>query len=207
MTSPDPGSFRDPLSRVYISDDEVLRGLSDGGLREFELVEASPFFTALLDDGSVIATEKLPAGTPVIALTATATAQVQADIVAKLQFRPGAGVFRQSFARPKLSYTVLQTEDKLRRLLVNEPRGHADMYGGFIVPPNDSGAHFGVLFWHKDGFSTACGHGTMALGAWAVRSGQFEDLDTASLDILQDDPPPPQQRDADVDDKQNDDAG
>jgi len=61
--------------------------------------------------------------------------------------------------------------DTLRRLLVNEPRGHADMYGGFIVPPNDSGAHLGVLFWHKDGFSTACGHGTIALGAWAVRSG------------------------------------
>lgn len=61
--------------------------------------------------------------------------------------------------------------DMLRRLLVNEPRGHADMYGGFIVPPNDDGAHLGVLFWHKDGFSTACGHGTMALGCWAVRSG------------------------------------
>ena len=59
----------------------------------------------------------LPAGTPVIALTATATAQVQADIVEKLQFRPGFQVFRQSFARPKLSYSVLPTEDKLRRLL------------------------------------------------------------------------------------------
>lgn len=28
-----------------------------------------------------------------------------------------------------------------------------------------------VLFWHKDGYSTACGHGTIALGAWAVHSG------------------------------------
>ncbi|KAF2828072.1 Diaminopimelate epimerase-like protein [Ophiobolus disseminans] len=56
----------------------------------------------------------------------------------------------------------------LRQTLCHEPRGHADMYGGFIVPPNDSGAHFGVLFWHKDGFSTACGHGTIALGCWAV---------------------------------------
>ncbi len=63
MTRPDPGSFRDPLSRVYVSDDEVLRGLSPGGLREFDLVEGSPFFTTLLDDGSVVATEKLPAGT------------------------------------------------------------------------------------------------------------------------------------------------
>ena len=45
------------------------------------------------------------------------------------------------------------------------------MYGGFITAPDDDGADFGVLFWHKDGFSTACGHGTMALGAWAVTSG------------------------------------
>ena len=33
--------------------------------------------------------------------------------------------------------------------------GHADMYGGLFVPGNDDGAHFGVLFWHKDGYSTA----------------------------------------------------
>src|SRR5699024_2335408 len=61
--------------------------------------------------------------------------------------------------------------DDLRRLLCFEPRGHADMYGGFITAPDDDGADFGVLFWHKDGFSTACGHGTMALGPWAVESG------------------------------------
>ncbi|QTX03568.1 proline racemase family protein [Agromyces archimandritae] len=61
---------------------------------------------------------------------------------------------------------------RLRRILCFEPRGHADMYGGFITPPDDAGAHFGVLFWHKDGFSTACGHGTIALGAWAVETGR-----------------------------------
>ena len=61
--------------------------------------------------------------------------------------------------------------DGLRRLLCFEPRGHADMYGGFLTPPDDDGAAFGVLFWHKDGFSTACGHGTIALGAWAVEAG------------------------------------
>jgi proline racemase len=62
--------------------------------------------------------------------------------------------------------------DRVRRLLCHEPRGHADMYGGFLVPPDDDGADFGVLFWHKDGYSTACGHGTIALGAWAVESGR-----------------------------------
>ncbi|MFD9205545.1 proline racemase family protein [Streptomyces sioyaensis] len=64
--------------------------------------------------------------------------------------------------------------DNLRKLLCCEPRGHADMYGGFITPPDDAGAHFGVLFWHKDGFSTACGHGSIALAAWAVQTGRVD---------------------------------
>jgi proline racemase len=61
--------------------------------------------------------------------------------------------------------------DRVRQLLCHEPRGHADMYGCFPVPPDDAGARLGVLFWHRDGYSTACGHGTIALGAWAVESG------------------------------------
>jgi proline racemase len=64
--------------------------------------------------------------------------------------------------------------DAVRRLLCHEPRGHADMYGCFLVPPNDDGADLGVLFWHKDGYSTACGHGTIALGAWAVETGRVD---------------------------------
>jgi proline racemase len=62
--------------------------------------------------------------------------------------------------------------ETVRRLLCHEPRGHADMYGCFLVPPDDAGADLGVLFWHKDGYSTACGHGTIALGAWAVETGR-----------------------------------
>jgi proline racemase len=62
--------------------------------------------------------------------------------------------------------------DAVRRLLCHEPRGHADMYGCFLVPPDDDGADLGVLFWHKDGYSTACGHGTIALATWAVESGR-----------------------------------
>ncbi|MGO4689898.1 proline racemase family protein [Glaciibacter sp. 2TAF33] len=62
--------------------------------------------------------------------------------------------------------------DAYRQLLCREPRGHADMYGGFIVPPDDDSADFGVLFWHNDGYSTACGHGTIALGVWAVETGR-----------------------------------
>jgi proline racemase len=76
----------------------------------------------------------------------------------------------------------------LRAVLCSEPRGHADMYGGFLVPPDDDGAHLGVLFWHKDGFSTACGHGTIALGVWAVDTGLVAAPDTGGVDVVIDVP-------------------
>jgi len=76
----------------------------------------------------------------------------------------------------------------LRAVLCSEPRGHADMYGGFLVPPDDDGAHLGVLFWHKDGFSTACGHGTIALGVWAVQTGRVAAPATGSVDVMIDVP-------------------
>src|SRR4051812_45472058 len=62
------------------------------------------------------------------------------------------------------------------------------MYGGLVVPPDDDGAHLGVLFWHKDGFSTACGHGTIALGVWAVDIGRVAAPDTGSVDVVIDVP-------------------
>jgi proline racemase len=78
--------------------------------------------------------------------------------------------------------------DRVRRLLVQEPRGHADMYGGFLVPPDDDGADLGVLFWHKDGYSTACGHGTIALGAWAVDTGRVPAPPDGTVDVTIDVP-------------------
>src|SRR5688572_22986533 len=78
--------------------------------------------------------------------------------------------------------------DRVRRLLCHEPRGHADMYGGFLVPPDDGDADLGVLFWHKDGYSTACGHGTIALGAWAVESGRVSAPADGEVDVTMDVP-------------------
>lgn len=77
---------------------------------------------------------------------------------------------------------------ELRQVLCFEPRGHADMYGGFVVPPDDDGADLGVLFWHKDGFSTACGHGTIALGVWAVDTGRVPAPDDGTADVVIDVP-------------------
>ncbi|GAA4446255.1 RecQ family ATP-dependent DNA helicase [Nibrella saemangeumensis] len=54
--------------------------------------------------------------TPVIALTASATPDVQADIQEKLEMR-NPQVFRQTFARPNLSYSAILEEGKEGRLL------------------------------------------------------------------------------------------
>ena len=62
------------------------------------------------------------------------------------------------------------------------------MYGCFLVPPDDDAAELGVLFWHKDGYSTACGHGTIALGAWAVESGRVAAPVDGTVDVTIDVP-------------------
>lgn len=64
--------------------------------------------------------------------------------------------------------------DEVRKLLINEPRGHADMYGCFVTDPEDNGADLGVVFFHNEGYSTACGHGTIALVTWALESGRLQ---------------------------------
>lgn len=54
---------------------------------------------------------------PCLALTATATNEVVKDIQDKLHFRPAARVFKASFERPNLTYSVMHTEDKLGQML------------------------------------------------------------------------------------------
>ena len=69
---------------------------------------------------------------------------------------------------------ALERRDDVRKLLVFEPRGHADMYGCFVTEPDDGGADLGVVFFHNAGYSTACGHGTIALVTWALETGRLK---------------------------------
>lgn len=78
--------------------------------------------------------------------------------------------------------------DHVRRLLVLEPRGHADMYGCFVTEPDDDGAHLGVVFFHTEGYSTACGHGTIALVTWALESGVVAHDGAAPVEVVVDAP-------------------
>ena len=59
--------------------------------------------------------------------------------------------------------------DHLRTALMFEPRGHADMYGVVVTP--STVADFGVVFMHNEGYSTMCGHATIAIAKLAVEAG------------------------------------
>ena len=52
--------------------------------------------------------------------------------------------------------------DRLRRALMHEPKGHADMSGAVLTEPVELGSHAGLLFMHNQGYSTMCGHGVIA---------------------------------------------
>lgn len=58
--------------------------------------------------------------------------------------------------------------DYLRTALMFEPRGHADMYGCILTPPNDDEGDFGIIFLHNEGYSTMCGHAIIAISTLAV---------------------------------------
>ena len=66
---------------------------------------------------------------------------------------------------------VQENLDHLRKILMWEPRGHADMYGCIITSPVSQEADFGVIFMHNVGYSSMCGHGIIALTKVAIESG------------------------------------
>src|SRR5260221_969772 len=66
---------------------------------------------------------------------------------------------------------VKRHADHLRRALMLEPRGHADMYGALLTEPVAPGSHAGVLFMHNEGYSTMCGHGIIAVTTMAIERG------------------------------------
>ncbi|MFO1081654.1 MAG: proline racemase family protein [Reyranellaceae bacterium] len=65
-----------------------------------------------------------------------------------------------------------ERDEALRRGLMLEPRGHDGMYGALLVEPDHPEADLAVLFMHNEGYSTMCGHATIAVARWAVDSGR-----------------------------------
>jgi len=68
-------------------------------------------------------------GVPVIALTASATKEVESDIIEKLSFKAYA-IFRQPYIRPALSYSYFEVESKINKTLeiINNVKGAGIVY-------------------------------------------------------------------------------
>jgi trans-L-3-hydroxyproline dehydratase len=88
------------------------------------------------------------------------------------------GTLLEQRAEAKLKF------DHVRKSLMLEPRGHRDMYGAILRQETEltktGEAHIGVLFTTNEGYSTMCGHATIALGRFLV------DLHDASIFPRQD---------------------
>lgn len=67
-----------------------------------------------------------------------------------------------------------QNADHYRRAVLLEPRGHKDLYGGYLTEPVSPEADFGVIFLNNIGYSPHCGHGVIALATAAVEMGWIE---------------------------------
>ena len=68
---------------------------------------------------------------------------------------------------------VREHADHARRAVMYEPRGHRDMYGAILLSPHRPDADIAVLFMHNEGYSTMCGHGTIAITTALIEEGLF----------------------------------
>ena len=69
---------------------------------------------------------------------------------------------------------LMAHHDGLRRLLMNEPRGHSAMSGAILQPPTRPDADYGVLYIEVSGCLPMCGHGTMGVATVLVETGMVE---------------------------------
>ena len=80
--------------------------------------------------------------------------------------------------------------DHIRKGVMWEPRGHADMYGAVITEPCSEDADFGCFFLHNEGYSTMCGHAIIALTKFVLDTGLIRKK--GDLPVLKIDAPPGQ---------------
>ena len=64
--------------------------------------------------------------------------------------------------------------DHVRTALMLEPRGHHDMFGGFLCKPVSDEADLGVIFMDTGGYLNMCGHCTIGSVTVAIEAGLVE---------------------------------
>jgi len=83
------------------------------------------------------------------------------------------------------SQEFARRHDELRRLVIDEPRGHGAMCAAFLTAPCAPGADRGVVFVEPLGVVHMCGHGTIAIATMLVEQGAVSAVEpetTVTLD-------------------------
>lgn len=85
----------------------------------------------------------------------------------------GLPVLRGNTMMEKKEY-LAEHYGNIRRTLMLEPRGHADMFGAVLTEPTCDEADIGVIFMDGANYLNMCGHGTIGVATALVDTAMIE---------------------------------
>ena len=65
--------------------------------------------------------------------------------------------------------------DSVRQLLMQEPRGHDNMFGAVLAPSSHPKRDFGLFYFHPKGYLDSCGHATIGIVTALYDLGWFSE--------------------------------
>jgi proline racemase/trans-L-3-hydroxyproline dehydratase len=68
---------------------------------------------------------------------------------------------------------MMEHLDCFRTLLMQEPRGHRDMFGAIVTPPTSYLGQYGIIFMDNAGYIDMCGSGTIAIATALIEIGMI----------------------------------
>jgi proline racemase len=75
--------------------------------------------------------------------------------------------------------------DWLRTSIIQEPRGHRDMFGAVLLPPNSEDVDFGVIYMDNTNYLNMCGHATIGVSTAIVEMGLVEVIEPVTKLVLE----------------------
>jgi len=92
----------------------------------------------------------------------------------------GAPQMKGNTMAEKMQY-LHDNHDWIRKVVMQEPRGHASMSGTLYVPPCNPEADMGILYFDACDYMTMCGHSTIAVSTVLVEAGMVEKVEPITI--------------------------